>query len=246
MKEAQPVRAADMSNVSASHEGEQCLSYGTAKSEEEAALDLHANSAKVAWVDRLESTKGYIATQKEIVAKLESLEKAVVSVQEDMASLRAEVRVVHEVVEQLAKHVSLLTNTVTNVDEVPTHRSPDQSAWGQWQGGPANDEGILNTEIAENDRVDMGREEPSHIHRDHCANNTVRETQEFDRCTSMPGLGANMAEESGGEGCYKNPGKQRARCKDDDMVDLGSHQVEMTFDGQHKRRPTSVGILLLV
>ena len=103
-------------------------------------MDLHANSAKVVWVDMHESAKGYISTQKEIVAKFESLENAVVSVQEDTTNLRAEVRVVHEEVEQLAEHVSLLMNTMGYVDGVPNHRCPDPSACGQWQGGPANDE----------------------------------------------------------------------------------------------------------
>ena len=82
-----------------------------------------------AWIERLEEIKSCIttfdATQSTLVSKVASLEKVVMSVQEDMASVRGDVRVMREVLENLVEAVGMLHSTVADVEGVPNHRSPN-------------------------------------------------------------------------------------------------------------------------
>lgn len=117
-----------------SHEEDECSSYGTGESEREETLDIWANIASNALIEKFEDIKCCIsmldATQNVIVKKLESMEKVVTLVQEDVTWVRGDVGVVHEILEIIAEHVSMLNPTVAEVEGVPEHRSIQVSAWG--------------------------------------------------------------------------------------------------------------------
>ena len=234
-----------MPNASATNKGEPLSSYGTGESEDAASVEALPNSAGDALMNGLEDIKSALATldmaQSVIVAKLALLEKAILTVQEDTTWLRGDVRVVHEVVENLADYVSLLNNTVAVVDGAP-NTQPKVCAWGPWNGGTSTqDHGMVGTqEHAEEERIYWGVEEPSHIHGGQCAHSAVRETHNMERSKDIDGNITSMTEEGGEEEFYTSPektqgvfsprGKQIQLGDESEAVDLGITQMEMTVD----------------
>ena len=178
-----------MKDATTSEEGDETSSYESEESEEEAPLQIHRDSASDVWMEGLADIKSCMgtldATQNAIVSQLASLEKVVLSVQEDVTWLRGDVRVLHEVVEKMADYVSMMNNTVAEVDGVHIHRSPEGPPWGKWPDVThAAEEGLAPIPgIAEDERVDLGDEEPSHIRVPRSADSAIRETQVFDRNT---------------------------------------------------------------
>ena len=256
--------AAAMPQPTASPEGDQSSSYSTGESEPEApvevvaGLEVVAHKPGIAWMESLEEIKSCIAkfdaTQRTLVNQLASLEKVVFAVQEDIPWVRDDVRVVHEVVDKLSETGSMAQKTVADVAEVPSHSSPDLPAWG-WRLDAATTEphGMPDTtEFGEEDRVDLGDEEPSHIHAAHWEDSEIQETQlpdrntgmethMHDRYSGMDGTGKSIAGEGAGRSQHNHvtnergmgppPGKQARRRDDADALEYGTTQIVMTVDG---------------
>lgn len=133
----QPVgNEADLPSAAASPSGEDGSLYTTGDSEEELGLPTDALIRGEPVTESVEDMKSCIATldasQNVMVRKLGALEKLMMSVQEDITGVRGEVGVVNEILEKLSDYVSLLSNTVAEVDGMPAPRSPAPSAWGGW------------------------------------------------------------------------------------------------------------------
>ena len=243
----QAAKEADMADAAAPEEGDQSSSYDSEESEEEAPMGIHPDGAGDMWVERLADIKSCIATmdanQNAIVSQLASLEKVVMAVREDMTWVREDVRVVHEVVEKMADYVSMINNTVVEVEGVQTHRTPEVSPWGKWPVEPRAEEHVILDipGVAEDDRVDLGHEEPSHINVPRSADSLVFETQMFDGNTSTDGYMESTEEEGAGGGWRLNlegafgvspPSRKQARRRDEeDAQEPDYHQMEMTLDG---------------
>ena len=82
-------------------------------------------------------------------------------------------------------------------------------------------------EVAEEDRVDLGKEEPNHIHVAHCEDSEIQEMQMYDTYNGRDGIRTSMAEEGVGGSREKNVGVGRgmnppvgkqARRRDDDST----------------------------
>lgn len=226
-------------------EGDEFSSYGTGDSEDDGAFDIRTNLAG----DPSSETEGDIkrfiaavgATQKAIVVKLAALEKLVTSVQEDVTWVRGDVAAVHDIVDNLADHVSMFKSTVAVVEGLPNQRSPEVSAWGPWKGK----EFASSREItdyrghAQDDMDQFGDEEPSDVNAVHEQQTAIAETQLFDMNTTMPAIRTSQGEEGGEEGWFSNlersrggqslVGKQIGFTEEEESVDLGSHQMEMTL-----------------
>lgn len=210
-------------------------------------MGFHTDNAGDVWLERLVDIKSCIATldatQKTIVSQLASLEKVVMSVQEDMTWVRGDVRVMHEVVEKMADYVSMLNPTVAEVDGVPIQRASDVAAWGNWQVETSVEEDGL-AEIpgmVQDDRVDLRDEEPSHIQVPISYDSAIAETQMFDINTHADGNMEDTDVAGGGEGWPQNfqgqfglspqSRKQPRRRDEEDAQDPAFDQMEMTFGG---------------
>ena len=253
-----------MAQPTAPPEGDQSSSYSTGESEPEApvevvaGLEVVAHKPGIAWMESLEEIKSCIAkldaTQRTLVNQLASLEKVVFAGQEDITWVRDDVRVVHEVVDKLSETGSMAQKTVADVAEVPSHSSPDLPAWG-WRLDAATTEphGMPDTtEFGEEDRVDLGDEEPSHIHAAHWEDSEIQETQlpdrntgmethMHDRYSGMDGTGKSIAGQGARHSQHNHvtnergmgppPGKQARRHDDADALEYGTTQIVMTVDG---------------
>ena len=141
----------DVPGTTKLQEGGDCSSYGTGESEEEGEQEFANNLTAASWTEGMEyikrcmanmdATHTYIveklanmdATNTYIVEKLtslEKLEKSVMAVQEDMAWVRGDVPIVHEVVENLVEHVCTQKPTVVEVEVAPKGVHTPVSAWG--------------------------------------------------------------------------------------------------------------------
>ena len=246
MKVDQAAKEADMAAGTTSEEGSHFSSSGTEDSEEDVPVGTEPDSSGDVWMEMLVDIKSCIstmdATHNAIVSQLASLEKVVMTVREDMTWVRNDVRVVHEVVEKMAEYVSMLNNTVAEVEGVPIHRSPEVAPWCKWQGAArAEEQGLADPPgIAEDDRVDLRDEEPSHIHVPRSAESAVWETQMFDMDTNADGNRKSTAVEGGREGWRQNlevafglsPGtrKQAGRRDEDDAQETAYQQMEISVD----------------
>lgn len=236
-----------MPNAADREEWEECSSYGTGESEQEVALEKHVNNDGAAWVDRVEDMQCSIAaldaTQNVIVDKLAALEKLVTCVHEDMTWVRGDMLVVHEIVEKLAEYVSTLSNNGTTAEGVPEQRSPSVSPWGTWKDDAHGKavEGAETTRIAEDEGNHMEDEDHSDMQVGRDADSAIRETQMFDINNSMHGNITSLAEEGDGFERYENRergriisprrGQKTRRDEEEDAIDLGSDQMEMTMGG---------------
>ena len=113
------------------------------------------------------------------------------SMREDTTWMKEDLRIVHEVMENLADHVCTLSKPREEPDGVREPRSLEVSAWGTWKDEAhknANDNGgtTTNTEEAP---VRLRDEEPSHVRGGQEAACSIRETQMPDM---YPGMHANM------------------------------------------------------
>lgn len=201
IKGEQPPPASDVARPMELSDGDQYSLYGSWDSEEEAEQENPANNAPDVYMESLEDIKRCIsamnATQNVIVNKLSSLEKVVTCVQDDTTWVKADVSVVHEILEKIADYVSMLTPTVADVDGGPKHRSPQKPPWGTWQDDAhAKDYGRAETTtIAEHGRDSLGNEDRSHTHEGHDADSSILETQMFDTNTGIQTNTTNMEEE---------------------------------------------------
>ena len=178
-------------------------SYGTGESDQDAGMAMTTRNDSNGLTERLDDIKRCIAaldsTQNAIVAKLATLEKVVTCVQEDVTLVRADVAVVHEILENLDDHVRMLSRTVATVEGVPAQRPPEVSAWGPWPGNANGKDSPMEerTRSEEEDRVLLGEDEPNHIHGGHDADSAIRETQMFDMNTAIQAEITSLADEDG-------------------------------------------------
>jgi hypothetical protein len=210
-------------------------------------MDMQTENPGEGWMNGLDKIKHIIdalhSNQNQVLKKLASIEKAVTCVQEDTTWVREEVRVVHEIVERLAEHVSLLNDTVVDVEGAPIQKSPVVSAWGPWPGdahGKGHGRGDTTT-IAVDDSVDIRESEPSHIHAGHDADSAIFETQMFEHQTGLDDHMTGMEEEEE-EAEWQ---EYDARCRrlsapgyapthvgdDDDAQQPMETQIELTLGG---------------
>ena len=118
------------------------------------------------------------ATPNTLVNKLESMEKVVKTMQEDMTWMRKDLGVVHEVMQNIVEHVSLQVKIMTKIDKLGEQRSIEVCAWGTWKDKLHTDvcDGAKTTRIADDDRVHLHNKKPSHIHGGHEAINNIQKT----------------------------------------------------------------------
>ena len=64
-------------------------------------------------------------------------------------------------------------------------------------------------EVAKEDRVDLGQEEPNYIHVAHCEDSEIQEMQMYDTYNGRDGIRTSMAEEGVGGSREKNVGVGR-------------------------------------
>ena len=193
-----------------------------------------------------EDIKCYIAaldtTQNIMVTKLALLEKVVTSVQDDMTCVKDEVRVVHEVLENLVEYVSSLTRTVAEVEGVPTHRPPDISAWGWGKDEePHTERGRADTTgLTEETQLPPSEEKRSHVRAGHDADSAIRETQMYENSAGMYTNITSLSEEGGDgrwaedeEGCpeIQSPPEQQLGGEGANAgMALGCTQMDMTLE----------------
>lgn len=198
------MQAAEEGMPTTENEDDKCSSYGTEESEEEVFLEEEDNNGVDGIVDRMDEMKcniaGIDATQNAIFDKLASLEKAIMRMQEDTTWVREELRVVHEVTENLADHVCMLSKQRTEEDALQQQRSPEVSAWGTWKdGGHTNVNDIAGiTKNTEEAPVQLRDEEPSHIQKGKEAACSIRETKLCDMYSGMQGNITSWADDWGG------------------------------------------------
>ena len=236
-------------------------SYGTGESDDEAPMEIHTSSVKDAWIHTLEDMKRIVvmldANQSTFASRLSSLEKVVMSVQEDMTCVRGDVRMVHadmatvlgdvrvmrEVLENLVEAVGMLHPTVTDVEGVPHHGSPDLPAWGWPQDAAITEPSGMPepTEGAEEDPIDLGQEEPSHIHMSLFEDSEIMETQMYEEYNGLNPIRPRRAEPGAGgsrpttvavdRGMGPPAGKQVRRRDENATLEYGSTQMELTLGG---------------
>ena len=133
-----------MQQAEATGDAQQCSSYGTGDSEDERAIDpteMEATGGMVVGMKAKTVGTGLIeATQMDIMKKLDSMGKAIATMQVDMNWVREDMRVVHEVVDKVADRVCELTDVTAEVGKLqqPTCVSP--SVWGTWGVGTGVEE----------------------------------------------------------------------------------------------------------
>ena len=207
---------------------------------------IASNISSNAILQKLEDMKCCIsaldATQNAIMKKLESMEKAVTLVEEDVTWVRGDVGVVHEILEKIAEHVSMLKPTVAEVEGEPEQRTIEVSAWGSWKDEAHAEDGVRTntTLMVEDDGVHLFDEEPSHIHGGDDADNAIQETQMFDTSTGMQTNISSSVDEAGCEWWHGNrertmdfcspPGKQARRTVVDGELEDGTQQMEMSLE----------------
>lgn len=254
MKEAQPAGTSDLPSASHDNDGDTFSSYGSEEYEDEASPErhpisigggyheIHTNTAGGDFSIAMEDMKRFLnaveATQGVIVAKIASIEQTLLSVQEDTSWVRGDVRLVHELVDSLAENVSLMNNTVALVEGEPNQRSIEEAAWGGWNKDTIAKavQGLMDTtEYPEEERVELGHEEPSHVHSGHFDDSAIAETQMFERSTDK----SNMVGEGVGYRMHINTESARVVCSPTgkqtqihvhpDAADLCYGQMEMTL-----------------
>jgi hypothetical protein len=254
VKEGQPAGTSDLPSASHVHDGDTFSASGFEESDYEASperhpisagdgsLEIHPVSAgsdlRIAMDDMKRFLIALEATQGVIVGKIASLEQNLLSVQEDTSWVRGDVRAVHELVDSLAENVSLMNNTVAVVEGEPNQRSDDVAAWGGWNKDKIA-EAVKNlmdtTKFVEEERIDLGHEEPSHVYGGHFDDSAIAETQMFEHNTGKgsmmgEGVGYRVHINSEGAGVVCSPtGKQKQRHEFEDAADLCYGQMEMTL-----------------
>ena len=226
---------------------EQASSYATGDDLEEGGLEINGNIANDGWMEGLEDIKTCIArleaSQNGIVVKLAELEKVVLAVQEDTIWLRGDVRVVHEVVEKLADHASMLNNTVVEVEGVANVGPPLPSAWGHWPDDVHAEayQTPKSKGVEEDVRAHLCEDDAMHGHVGHDFDTTIQETQVMDMTAGVPGMIRSPAAEVGVGGWFEKRvradvvaspiGTQPRRRTVDDAVEDGFEEMELTLPG---------------
>lgn len=99
-----------------------CSSYGTGDTTGEANVETRFQNAPGGLLDRLDGMRtsmvAVVAGQDAILNRLLGLEKVVAIVGVDMAWVREDVGVVHEVIDKMADHVSFLSKSETEGNDV--------------------------------------------------------------------------------------------------------------------------------
>jgi hypothetical protein len=245
IKGQQALKDGEMPMPTVTPEGDQHSSYGTGESEEDGALEIQTKVAGNPWSDTMGDIKRCIAavdaSQKAIVDKLAKLEKLVTGVQDDVTWVRSDVGAVHDIVDNLADHVSMFKNTVAVVEGLPKQLSPDVSAWGQWGAKSlALERAVADSmDIAEDDMAQLGEEEPKLVNAGYGPQSAIEETQLFDMNTAMPAIPTSQGEEDGSEGWFPKAGTSRGYespiryqnvgADEEETQDIGSHQMELAF-----------------
>ena len=209
-------------------------------------MDVPANNNAQRGLYSLEDMKTSFAAletgQNVIVQKLAGLEKLLSTVGEDVSWVRGDVGVLHEVVEKLADYVSKFSNTVAVVDGVPEQPSPPMSAWGTWRSEEHAKEGERagRTTFVEERALEV-EEERSHTPMYEDADSSILETQMFDVNTDMHTSIISLADEGEHGAWYKDhegrpavtppPANQTGVELQDDAVEAGCTQMELTTDG---------------
>lgn len=238
----------------AENEDDGASSYGTADSEEDGIIPTTTTHDTEKLAERLDDMKAsleaMIGMQNVFAMKIASLEKVVLAMQVDTTWVREDLGIVHEITEKLAEYVADLSKPATAADGERGQRSPSVSPWQPWpyEGGGDDSDRADTTTAIEEDRVHLGEEEPSHIHRVGEAMTAIEETQMLDMNAGMQTNISGVLEEVGGGGWYEkraslqaiiSPTGKQARTRDvEDAAEDGLHQTEMTLDGTQARPQT--------
>lgn len=120
--------------MTASYEGKEFLSYGTAYSEEERVLDAKDNGLTDVVSDNLSNINCAIAAmgdaQHDIMQKLDIIEKGIQNMQGDMTWVQEDMGVVHEVMEKIAEHVNGFEKNTNEKDRPREDVDLGGSPWG--------------------------------------------------------------------------------------------------------------------
>jgi hypothetical protein len=167
------------------------------------------------------------------------LEKVVLAMQVDTTWVREDLRIVHEVVENLADATAELAKVAAETEADRGKRSPSPSPWGPWPeyGGAEESDRARITDMLEEERVHLGEEEPNHIQRTGEALTAI-ETQMFDMNVGVEPNMTGLFDEDGDGGWHdkrapmqatSSPTCKQARARDvEDDVDGGLQLTEAT------------------
>ena len=237
----QSLQAVGAQRDDAGEDEEECSSYGTADSEEDCALEKSTIEPDPAVMDRLDAIHRCISavgvTQHAMMDRLTALERVVNVGQGDMSS---ELRVVHEVIENIAETSSM--QTVKSLECAQQHGEFWKGPWGSWKDDNKDigrEEQRAVTDKA--DRVHLRDEEPGLVHEGDAGNCTIRETQQPSINDELPTNLSSSPEHDDAGGWYEQqntspgicspPGKQRRTYDVADVGDESEQQEELTIRG---------------
>ena len=236
----------DTGTAFSSEDGEECSSYDTNESDAEfpTLVPSDRNELKTSTYsmgDLKTSIDALVAGQTFLRQKLESMEKLLSSVNEDVTGVRGNVGLVHEAVEKLADAVSMYNTTVAVVDGVQETPSPPMPTWGTWRGEELGKQGerAERTSILD-ERAAEAEEERSYTPLCQDADSSILETQMYDVNTDMHTSIISLAEE-GEPGEWDNgrdeapaatlpPASQSRVEVESDALEGGCTQMELTTD----------------
>jgi hypothetical protein len=140
------------------------------------------------------------------------LEKVVLAMQVDTTWVREDLRIVHEVVENLADATAELARVAAETKADGGKRSPSPSPWGPWPeyGGAEEADKARINDMIEEERVHLGEEEPSHIQRTGVALTAIEETQMFDMNVGVEPNMTGLFDEDGDGGWHEKQGLMQA------------------------------------
>ena len=200
----QTLQPAQTWRATATADGQQCSSCGTANSEEDKVIQPPEMEAPDALMDEWEALsagiEAIVATQLVTIKKMSSMDKAIATMQVDMNWVREDMRVVHKVVDKVAEHVCELTDVTAEVEKLQQQTCVTLSPWGtRGVAACVEDHNKATVQGTAQDgshiRLDTHNTHIPIAHEDVCS---IQETQPIESNVEMHANISSLVEEGGG------------------------------------------------